>query len=78
MIEISSKEYLECYVKMRTPLVNFSEVEEPPGLYFKNVSKGIFLTQELNQGLLHCRQILYQLSYQGSLDYDIMYNKLNF
>ena len=26
----------------------------------------IFLTQELNQGLLHCRQILYQLSYQGS------------
>ena len=26
----------------------------------------IFLTQELNQGLLHCRQILYQLSYQGN------------
>ena len=25
-----------------------------------------FLTQELNWGLLHCRQILYQLSYQGS------------
>ena len=24
------------------------------------------LTQELNQGLLYCRQILYQLSYQGS------------
>ena len=27
----------------------------------------IFLTQESNQGLLHGRQILYQLSYQGSL-----------
>ena len=27
----------------------------------------IFLTQESNQGLLHYRQILYQLSYQGSL-----------
>ena len=27
----------------------------------------IFLTQESNWGLLHCRQILYQLSYQGSL-----------
>ena len=27
---------------------------------------GIVPTQELNQGLLHCRQILYQLSYQGS------------
>ena len=26
----------------------------------------IFLTQEANQGLLHCRQILYQLSYEGS------------
>ena len=26
----------------------------------------IFLTQESNQGLLHCRLILYQLSYQGS------------
>ena len=26
----------------------------------------VFLTQELNQGLLHCRQILYQLNYEGS------------
>ena len=26
----------------------------------------IFLIQELNQGLLHCRWMLYQLSYQGS------------
>ena len=26
----------------------------------------IFLTQELNTGLLHGRQILYHLSYQGS------------
>ena len=26
----------------------------------------IFLTQELNQCLQHCRQILYQLSYEGS------------
>ena len=45
---------------------------EPPGKP-KNTGAGslsllqwIFLTQELNQGLLHCRQILYQLSYQGS------------
>ena len=28
--------------------------------------QGIFLTQESNQSLLHCRQILYQLSYQGN------------
>ena len=26
----------------------------------------IFPTQESNRGLLHCRWILYQLSYQGS------------
>ena len=45
---------------------------EPPGKP-KNTGvgslpllQGIFPTQELNQGLLHCRQILYQLSYQGS------------
>ena len=28
--------------------------------------QGIFLTEELDQGLLHCGQILYHLSYQGS------------
>ena len=28
--------------------------------------QGVFPTQELNQGLLHCRQIVYQLNYQGS------------
>ena len=45
---------------------------EPPGKP-KNTGVGslsllqwIFLTQELNQGLLHCRRILYQLSYQGT------------
>ena len=29
--------------------------------------QGNFLTQESNQGLLHCRQILYQLNHSGSL-----------
>ena len=28
--------------------------------------QGIFPTQELNPGLLHCRQILYQLSHKGN------------
>ena len=31
-----------------------------------SLPQGIFPTQKLNQGLLHCRWILYQLSYQGS------------
>ena len=44
---------------------------EPPGKP-KNTGVGslfllqrIFLTQESNWGLLHCRRILYQLNYQG-------------
>ena len=35
--------------------------------------RGIFHIEESNQGLLHCRWILSQLSYQGSL-YSKMYN----
>ena len=31
--------------------------------------QGIFPTQGLNPGLLHCRQILYQLSHKGSPKY---------
>ena len=48
----------------------------------------IFLTQELNLGLLHCRQILYQLSYEGRLlilgplkafkNYSVLLNELQF
>ena len=34
--------------------------------------QGIFPTQESNQGLLQCRQILYQLSYQGSPYQEVM------
>ena len=33
--------------------------------------QGIFLTQESNWGLLHCRQILYQLSSQGGPYYSL-------
>ena len=32
--------------------------------------QGIFPTQGWNPGLPHCRQILYQLSHQGSPDYN--------
>ena len=31
--------------------------------------QGIFPTQGINRGLLHCRRILYQLSYKGSHNY---------
>jgi len=45
---------------------------EPPGkpnnteVGSRTLLQGNFLTQEMNWGLLHCRWILYQLSYQGS------------
>ena len=36
------------------------------GMGSLSLCQGIFPTQELKWGLLHCRQILYQLRYQGS------------
>ena len=38
------------------------------GCHFRLQWVAIFPTQELNPGLLHCRQILYQLSYEGRPD----------
>ena len=35
------------------------------GVGSRSLLQGIFPTQRLNRGLLHCRWILYQLSYQG-------------
>ena len=60
-------------IKPRSPALQaVSLLSEPPGKS-KNTGvgslsllQGIFPTQESNWGLLHCRQILYQLSYQGS------------
>ena len=37
-----------------------------PGSSVYSLLQGIFPTQESNPGLLHCRQILYHLSHQGS------------
>ena len=58
-------------IKPRSPASQDSFPAEPQGKP-KNTEVGslsllqrIFLTQELNQGLLHCGQILYQLSHKG-------------
>ena len=37
--------------------------------------QGIFSTQGLHPGFLHCRRILYQLNYQGSQILDILWSK---
>ena len=60
-------------IEPRSPTLQANSLpSEPPGKPMNtgvdslSLLQGIFLTQEWNQGLLHCRQILNQLSYQGS------------
>ena len=60
-------------IKPRSPTLQLDSLPAEPQGKPKNTRVGslsllqqIFPTQELNQGLLHCRWILYQLSYQGS------------
>ena len=70
-------------IEPRSPVLQVDSLPaEPPGQP-RNTGVGILSllqwilpTQELNRGLLHCRRILYQLSYQGSLS--IHYCQLNF
>ena len=59
-------------IEPRSPALQADSLPAEPQGKPKNTGVGtlsllqeIFLTQELSQGLLHCRQILYQLSYQG-------------
>ena len=60
-------------IKPRSPTLQADSLAAEPQGKLKNTGVGslsllqrIFLTQESNQGLLHCRQILYQLSYHRS------------
>ena len=70
------KNYVSCESESHSVV---SDSLQPHGLYSpwnspgQNIGvgslsllQGIFPTQGLNPGLLHCRWILYQLSYQGS------------
>ena len=59
-------------IEPRSPALQVdSSPAEPPekpkntGVGSLSLLQRIFLTQELNQGVLPCRWILYQLSYQG-------------
>ena len=60
-------------IEPRTPTLQVASLPAEPQGKPKNTGVGslsllqeIFLTQELNRSFLHCRQILYQLSYEGS------------
>ena len=68
-----SRESSQPGTKSRSPALQAASLPaEPPGkpkntgLGSPSLLQGVFLTQELNQGLPHCRQLLYQLSHQGS------------
>ena len=61
-------------IKPRSPALQADFLPAEPlgkskdtGVGSLSLLQGIFLTQESNQGLLHCRWILYQLSYQRIL-----------
>ena len=60
-------------IEPRVPTLQVDSLPAKPQGKPKNTGMGslsllqqIFPTQESNQGLLHCRRILYQLSYEGS------------
>ena len=60
-------------IESRSPMLQVDSLPaEPPGkpkntgVGSLSLLQGIFPTQESNQGLLHYRQILYKLSYEGS------------
>ena len=61
-------------IKPRSPALQVDSLPPKPPEKPKNTGVGslsllqrIFPTQESNWGVLHCRWILYQLSYQGNL-----------
>ena len=53
---------IACYAPLS---IKFSR-QEYTGVDYHSLLQGIFLTQGMNPGLLHCTQILYQLSQKGS------------
>ena len=67
-----SRESSQPRIEPRSPTLQADSLPAEPQGKPKNTGVGslslfqqIFPNQELNQSLLHCRQILYQLSYQG-------------
>ena len=70
---LSSKGSSQQRDQTRSPTLQVDSVLSEPlgkpkntGVGSLSLLQGNFLTQELNQGLLHCRWILYQLSYPRS------------
>ena len=67
-------------IEPRSPTLQADSLPAKPQGKPKNTGVGrrsllqqVFPTREPTQGLLHCRQILYQLSYQGSHNLAVWY-----
>ena len=69
-------------IEPRSPALQVeSLLSEPPaskntGVDSLSIFQGISPTKELNPGLLHCRLILYQLSYQRNPTCSLLHSKL--
>ena len=61
---LTLRDSMDCSLPGSSVHVIFPGKNTGVGCHF--LLQGIFLTQGLNPGLLHCRQILYHLSHQGS------------
>ena len=66
-------------IELKSPISQVDSLPaEPPGkpkntgVGSLSLLQGIFPTQELNWSLLHCRQILHQLSYQHFIDQNVV------
>ena len=74
ILEWGAVPFLRGSSKPRSPTLQANSLPaEPPGKPMNtgvgslSLLQGIFLAQESNQDLLHCRRILYQLSHQGQM-----------
>ena len=71
--EWAAMPYYNPGIEPRSPTLQADSLLSEPPRKSKNTTvdslsllQGIFMIQELNLGLLHCKQKLYQLSYEGS------------
>ena len=71
-------------IEPRSPALRVDSLPAEPqgkpkntGMSTLSLLQRIFPTQEFNQGFLHCRRILYQLSYEGSPYISQVWSKAN-
>ena len=66
------------FLQPHGPYSPWNSLGQNTGVGNLSLLQGIFPTQESNWGLLHCRQILYQLSYQEilALGYNLKNNRM--